>query len=196
MQSGNQIARRLAANVRRLRAEAGLSMQALADASGVSRRFLVEVEAARANASLATLGALADALGVDFATLIGGPPLQPVDLTPADAVRVLWTDRQGGRAELLSVAAAGAELWRWNLPSGSAYDADADAVGTELLLTVIQGEIEVAIAAEAVALAAGDSARLVTDVPYRWANRGLTAAVFVACHLPPPGPGRRYAARP
>ncbi|MDQ5898241.1 MAG: hypothetical protein QG612_2327, partial [Pseudomonadota bacterium] len=53
------------ANLRRLRAAAGLSQAALAAAADLSRRTLVGLEAGEANLSLAGLDRLARALGTD-----------------------------------------------------------------------------------------------------------------------------------
>ena len=60
----------IAANVRRLRAERGLSAAGLARASGVSRATLAEVEAGRGNPTVETLYGLASVLGVTLADLL------------------------------------------------------------------------------------------------------------------------------
>jgi XRE family aerobic/anaerobic benzoate catabolism transcriptional regulator len=60
----------LGARVRELRARRGFTLQALAAASGVSVRFLVQVEAGRANISVRKLAALAEALDTTPAALL------------------------------------------------------------------------------------------------------------------------------
>ena len=60
----------LGQRVRQLRQDAGLTLKALAEASGLSMRFLSEMEAGRANPSLGSLRDLAAALGVEVLALL------------------------------------------------------------------------------------------------------------------------------
>jgi XRE family aerobic/anaerobic benzoate catabolism transcriptional regulator len=62
--------RDLGARVRSLRDVRGLTRQALAERSGLSLRFLADVEAGKANPSLGSLHDLADALDVDVVSLL------------------------------------------------------------------------------------------------------------------------------
>ena len=55
----------------RLRAEAGLTYDQLAERTGVSRRTLIEIEQGRTIGTLNTWHALAHALGVSFDRLLG-----------------------------------------------------------------------------------------------------------------------------
>lgn len=60
----------LAANVRRLRQDSGLTQEDLADRTGLSSRYVGSIERARVSASVTVLGKLADALGVEAFELI------------------------------------------------------------------------------------------------------------------------------
>ena len=68
----------VAGNIRRLRAAKGLSQDALASASGVSRRMLVGIESGEANVSLSTLDRLAQALDVSFSHVVRAPDMPDV----------------------------------------------------------------------------------------------------------------------
>ena len=68
-----QLIRRLGRRVRERRLEQTLTVAALADRSGLSRRFLAEVEAGRANISVVRLHRLAQALGSSAASLLEEP---------------------------------------------------------------------------------------------------------------------------
>lgn len=73
----------LGARTRALRARTGLTLKALAEAAGLSLRFLSDVEAGRANPSLGSLHDLARALGVDVVALLTPAPqaeVRPVAL--------------------------------------------------------------------------------------------------------------------
>lgn len=62
--------RRLAENVRRLREQAALSQEEVADRSGLHRTYVGAIERAERNASLATVEALVAGLGVDPTELL------------------------------------------------------------------------------------------------------------------------------
>ena len=64
----------IAARVRQLRQERGLSQEELADRAGCHRTYVGMLERRQGNPSLAVLAALADALGVALGELVAGPP--------------------------------------------------------------------------------------------------------------------------
>ena len=74
-------ARRLLAGLgrrtRELRAERGLTLRELAERSGLSPRYLVQVESGRGNISVGRLADLAGALGTTPAALLSGSPVEP-----------------------------------------------------------------------------------------------------------------------
>jgi XRE family transcriptional regulator, aerobic/anaerobic benzoate catabolism transcriptional regulator len=67
----------LGATVRSLRKARGWTRRELAGHSGISERFLADVEAGAANPSLLKLAAIAQALEVGLIALVGGGPLGP-----------------------------------------------------------------------------------------------------------------------
>lgn len=64
----------LGQRVRLHRSQAGMTVRQLAAAADLSTRFLSEVEAGRGNISITRLAALAQALGVEMATLLAPEP--------------------------------------------------------------------------------------------------------------------------
>src|SRR5262245_37799124 len=111
--------------VRLGRARRGMSRKSLSQASGVSERYLAELERGAGNASLLVLRQVADALGVAVAQLVGDEPERAIDLTlalhqlerlsPADLAeaRRLLAERFGsaraahGRVALVGLRGAG-----------------------------------------------------------------------------------------
>jgi XRE family aerobic/anaerobic benzoate catabolism transcriptional regulator len=63
----------IGAQVKRRRAEGGLTLAALAESSGISARFLADVEAGRANVSVVKLAHVARALGTSTQELLATP---------------------------------------------------------------------------------------------------------------------------
>lgn len=77
---------RLAARLREVRASRGMSRAALSDASGVSLRFLAQIETARGNPSLMVIRKVAGALGIPPESLIADSDANSVDRLLLDQV--------------------------------------------------------------------------------------------------------------
>ncbi|MBV9941207.1 MAG: helix-turn-helix domain-containing protein [Solirubrobacterales bacterium] len=76
----------LAARLRQLRAEHGLSLSQLARATGISSSFLSLIEQAQSDITIGRLVRLAEFYDVELGDLVNGPPT-----TPSDHVRILRT---------------------------------------------------------------------------------------------------------
>lgn len=88
-QTAEQILELLGQHVRARRRARGLTRRELAAESGVSERFLSDVESGRGNVSIGRLVAIAHALEVEPAALLAGQP--PADTPVFDAVYSLLT---------------------------------------------------------------------------------------------------------
>ena len=166
----------LATNLRRLRQAAGLSQEELGRLSGLSRRMVNGVEAGGTNISLANLDHVAAALNVAFVDLVQ-PPRQP-----HDSLRVLmWQGvSPASQAVLLGAAPASrqVELWSWTLAPGERYDAQADPPGFSEMLYVLEGELQLVLAAETKWLATGDFFVFSSAQAYSYVNAGASTVRF------------------
>jgi transcriptional regulator with XRE-family HTH domain len=173
---------RLGGQLRSRRKGAGLTVQQLAERSGLSRRMLTQIELGQANPSLATVDRLARALGTDFASLARDDVPAPLTVTPPEARPDIWTSPRGSRAglQVATTLRSPAELWEWELQPGDAYRAEPDPPGSEELFLVLTGVLTVVVdGLEPVTLAAGTSARLSSDRRYAYENRGEQPVRFV-----------------
>jgi XRE family aerobic/anaerobic benzoate catabolism transcriptional regulator len=75
--------KRVGERVRLARARRGMSRKSLSKASGVSERYLAELERGAGNASLLVLRQIAEALSIEVAALVSDAPERPIDLTLA-----------------------------------------------------------------------------------------------------------------
>jgi XRE family aerobic/anaerobic benzoate catabolism transcriptional regulator len=75
--------KRVGDRVRLGRARRGMSRKSLSKASGVSERYLAELERGAGNASLLVLRQIAEALSVEVAALVTDLPERPIELTLA-----------------------------------------------------------------------------------------------------------------
>lgn len=175
--AGSDVLACVGANVRRLRAASGLSQSDLAEAAGVSRRTIVNLEAGSANVSLSSLDTIADALGVTFVDLVLAPAA-----TPEHIDALLWQGNgDDSRAVLLGSAAAHREgqLWVWSLGVDDRYEAHPDPAGWHEMVLVIAGRLRIERESGAVTLGSGDHAVYSSAQKYAYINAGSEVTRFV-----------------
>ena len=159
----------IAANVRRLRAERGLSAAGLARASGVARATLAELENGRGNPTVETLYGLASVLGVTLADL-----LLEVDAPAVQVVRAGEGPQVSGgalEARLLRQA-AGVEFYELRVLPDRPRRADPHAAGTSEQLLVHEGRLRVGPEQAPVELGPGDFVAFDASVAHRYEALG------------------------
>ncbi len=180
--------------VRQERRSRRWTLDQLAEAAGVSRRMVVNVEQGAANPSVGTLLRMSDALGVGLPALVERPQPTPVKVTRQGGGAALWSSAAGGRGVLVAGTEPPdvVELWDWTLGPGDHHVSEAHTPGTKELLQVQQGTITVEMAGQLVTLEAGDAVGFPGDVPHSYANPGTRPARFsLAVFEPGVGPGSR-----
>jgi transcriptional regulator with XRE-family HTH domain len=178
----------VARNVRSARVAAGLSLDALAARAEVSKGALVALEGARGNPNFATLVRLADALGRSVSSLMEDAREEPVVVVDAEEVAPLWTGPSGGTARLLltNPRPAPVEVWRWRLHPGERHDSHAHPAGVTETLTVVRGQMLLAVGDAVRPLAAGTTTAFAADVPHAYEGAGRGACeLIMTVHLPP-----------
>lgn len=171
--------------VRSARTARHLTLDQLAESSGVSRRMIINVEGGTANASITTLLRLATALQVPLGSLVeDATPAGTTTLTHAATREPLWRGDSGGTAELVASWEL-LELWEWILHPGETYASDAHRSGTRELLHVHAGRLALTVAGEVHELVKGDGASFTADVPHAYAGVGRTAVRFSMTVLEP-----------
>lgn len=123
--------RAIAANLQRERARVGWSMTELARQAGVAKSTLSQLESASGNPNLETLWALASALGVPFAQLLGPQPTGVTVVRAGEGPGVA-AEAGGYIATLLSASPPGArrDLYRIDVEPGSARQSEPHLPGT------------------------------------------------------------------
>jgi transcriptional regulator with XRE-family HTH domain len=156
------------------------TLDQLAEAAGVSRRMVVNVEQGSANPSVAILLRLSNALGIGLPTLVGPPQPKPVKVVRAGGGAVLWSSAAGGRGVLVASTESPhvVELWDWTLAAGDSHASEAHPAGTKELLQVHDGEIVVSVSGNDTLLAAGDAITFHGDLAHSYTNPGPEAARF------------------
>ncbi len=172
------------------------TLDQLADAAGVSRRLVVNVEQGASNPSVGTLLRISDALGVGLPALVEPPAPRPVKINRRGDGAALWSGQAGGRGVL--VVGTGppdvVELWDWTLGPGDQHDSEAHSAGTRELVQIQEGTVRVEVAGQSHVLDVGDAAAFPGDVAHSYANpRGQPARFTLAVFEP--GVGARPRSR-
>ncbi len=173
---------RIGARVRDLRGARGLTLEALADRSGVSRSMISVIERGESSPTAALLEKLASGLGVSLASLFD-PPTPDRDPVARRAEQPQWRDPASGYVRR-NVSPAGAsspiQIVEVEFPAGArvAFDSGARDTRVHQQVWVLDGAIEVSVGDERHQLRTGDCLAFVLDRPTAFRNRTRKTARY------------------
>jgi len=172
--------------LRELRRIRRATLRQIADRSGLSERFLSQVERGRSSASIASLRKIAEALGVSMADLfepggVPGPRVLRRDERPALSFGIL------GRKLLLTPKPLHhLEVFAGELEVGGSTGEQPYAHGdSEELFVVISGSVQLELDGELFDLETGDSIDYRSSTPHRVTNTGQELAEVMWIISPP-----------
>ncbi|MDI6957960.1 helix-turn-helix domain-containing protein [Pantoea sp. Pa-EAmG] len=160
----------LSASLKQYRSQKKMSLDELSRLAGVSKGMLVEIEACRANPSIAILCKLAAAMGVSVADIVNVASKPNAHLIAAEDIPCLWHGESGGAARLLA-GTSGPDmivLWEWKMYSGEIFDSPGHSDGTCELLHVVQGTLQLTLGEERLTVSEGSSVIARTDLPHSY----------------------------
>jgi transcriptional regulator with XRE-family HTH domain len=179
----------ISANLKRIRAEKGLSLDAVAKLSGVSKSMLGQIERAEVNPSVSTMWRIANGLKVSFTSLMTRPQ-DETEVVPKAEMEPLLED--SGKVRNYTVfpfdAERGLEIYFVEWDAGAYLQADAHPAGTLEYLTLHNGQLAVRVGDDEHMLGSGDSIRFKADQPHAYHNPGTaTASMSMVIHYPTSG---------
>jgi transcriptional regulator with XRE-family HTH domain len=176
-------------NCAKFRRSRGLSLDALARVSGLSKGMLVQIEQRRTNPSIATLCRIANALNVGLAELLyEKAAASRVVRHASGSGKEFWKTPAGSAAILIDAARVldvGGELWRWTLAPTESFAGASHPEGTQEFLYVIRGELTVEVAGEIAQCGASEALRVRADAPHAYRNAAAGACDFLMCVIEP-----------
>jgi transcriptional regulator with XRE-family HTH domain len=177
---------RLAARLRRLRADRGLTLDGLAERAGVSRSMISLVERGESSPTAAVLDRLAAGLGVTLASLFADETRADASPVARRADQPAWRDPASGyvRRNLSPPSfPSPIELVEVLLPAGTrvAYDTPGAgrAVGVSQQVWILDGEIELTVGDVTHRLGVGDCLAMRVDRPIVFRNATRRPARYV-----------------
>lgn len=162
------------ANLRELRGQRNLSLDALARQTGLARGLLGQIENGRASPSVSVVWKIAQALDLPFSALLSTGSRASISVLRAtDARRLVSPDgRFSSRALYPLNEPTSAEFYEIFIAAHSREDAAAHRAGTRENLVVTAGRLELELGGERHELARGDAISFIADVPHSYINRG------------------------
>ena len=178
----DDILTKLPTRLKEARRAQGLSLEAVANLSGVSRSMVSQIERGESSPTISTLWNLTRALQVDFAGLLdAGPATDQIEVLRAADAPTIDNRGEGCRIRILSPPedAGRHEVYELIFAPGGALVSDPHARGAREMLTVIEGQLRVASGTAEQTLNSGDSARYAADLPHTIAAIGGSARGFL-----------------
>jgi XRE family transcriptional regulator, regulator of sulfur utilization len=163
----------VAQNLKKLREEKKLSLDKLAELTGVSKSMLGQIERGGSSPTIATVWKIANGLKVSFTSLLETPQSDTTLLHQSDISPLLEDNgkyrlfpffpiEEGRRFEVYSI----------EIDPGGRLSAEAHPQGTQEFLTLFEGELTVRVDQQDYVLAQGDSIRFRADRPHAYLNSG------------------------
>jgi transcriptional regulator with XRE-family HTH domain len=186
--------RRIAGRVRGLRASRGLTLEGLAERSGVSRSMISLIERGESSPTAVLLERLAAGLSVPLASLFDTPAANPQPVARrADQAR--WRDPASGYVRR-NVSPDGfpspIRIVEVEFPRGArvAFDTGARDARVHQQVWVLDGSIDVTVGEDRHELQKGDCLAFVLDRPVAFHNRSSKPARYAVVIASEPGMSR------
>ncbi len=165
----DDILTRLPARLKEARRAKGLSLEAVANLSGVSRSMVSQIERGESSPTISTLWNLTRALQVDFAGLLE-------DAKTTDQIEVLRQaevpsiDNMGEKCRIRILSppeeAGGHEVYDIQFQANGSLNSQPHARGAREQLTVLEGSVRVTSGTASSDLKQGDTARYAADITH------------------------------
>jgi transcriptional regulator with XRE-family HTH domain len=174
----------LASRLRALRSAAGLTLEALAESSGVSRSMISLIERGESSPTANVLDRLAAGLGVTLASLFDQNPKAEASPLARRADQLSWTDPETGYVRR-NLSPPGfpspIDLVEVVLPVGArvAYDSAARSAIVHQQVFVLDGALELRLGDEVHQLETGDCLAMLLDRPIAFRNRGAAPTRYL-----------------
>lgn len=160
-------------NIKQIREQKKLTLDAAAAATGVSRSMLAQIEKGDANPTISVLWKIANGYKVSFTSLLEHAP-EPATILRHDAVQPIVAD-DGKYINYPAFAfdeQRSFETYRIVIAPEGSLQAEPHLAGTEEYVTVFTGSVIIEAADKKFTLSPGDSIRFMADTFHSYKNLG------------------------
>ncbi|WP_057913573.1 helix-turn-helix domain-containing protein [Peribacillus muralis] len=165
----------LAKNLKAFRESKKLSLEKVAELTGVSKTMIGQIERGESSPTITTIWKIANGLKISFSSLINHPRPDTKVVLKSD-IQTLSEDN--GKYQVYPhfpfEADKRFETYSIEIEAGGFHSADPHQEGTEEFLTIFEGELTVRLNDTEYILKNGDSIRFKADKPHTYLNTGKT----------------------
>jgi XRE family transcriptional regulator, regulator of sulfur utilization len=167
----------VAQNLKKIRKEKKLSLDGLAELTGVSKSMLRQIELGESSPTIATIWKISNGLKISFTSLLSAPQTDTT-LIPKAGIEPLVEDKGKYRLYPFFPIEEGRrfEIYSIEIEKGGRLNAEPHQIGTQEFLTVYTGELSLRVNEEEYRLSEGDSIRFRADRPHAYLNPGKNLA--------------------
>ena len=177
----------IAQNLKRIREEKKLSLDRLAELTGVSKSMLGQIERGESSPTIATVWKISNGLKVSFTALLSAPQSDTIVVRRAD-IGPLIEDNAKYRLYPFFPIEEGRrfEVYAVEIDGGGLLISEAHPEGTQEFLTVFAGELTVSVNSQEYRVGEGDAIRFRADRAHSYLNPGevLAKVSLVIQYLP------------
>lgn len=160
-----------------LRTEKNMSLGQLAEASGISKVMLSQIEKGASNPTINTLWKIANGLQVPYAELIA-PPMDETEVVSLDETKMQYSPDGKCRIFCYFPKTAGrtSEIFLMELDENAAYLSPGHPQKSKEYLLVCEGDMTLECDGNAYHLKEGDALSFSASVPHRYSTAGHSSA--------------------
>ncbi|WNB91526.1 XRE family transcriptional regulator [Bacillus sp. NEB1478] len=165
----------IAKNLKAFRESKKLSLEKVAELTGVSKTMIGQIERGESSPTITTIWKIANGLKVSFTSLINNPQEDTKIILRSD-IQPLTEDNGKYRVYPNFPFADDRrfEVYSVEIEKGGYLSADSHREGTEEFVTVYEGELTVRVNNNEYTVNSGDSIRFKADRPHTYHNSGKT----------------------
>ncbi len=176
----------VAQNLKRIRDERKLSLDKLADLTGVSKSMLGQIERGESSPTISVVWKIANGLKISFTSLLSAPQ-EDTSLIQKDAIQPMIEDN--GKYRLFPLFPIEEnrpfEIYVIEMDKGCYLSSDPHSDGAQEFITVFSGELTVRVNDQEYHISEGDSIRFRADRSHSYHNSGNeTAIIHLVIHYP------------
>ena len=173
------LAHNIAINLNRIRTSKGMSLDIVAEQTGVSKSMLAQIEKGNANPSIGVLGKIVSGLRITFDDLLQTPILDSYLVHVEDLIP---TKEMPGQYRVMTCFPIEdnqkVEIYRIEIEPGGVYVSGSHGEKTREYISVLSGELTMELKGKTEFITTKDVYRFESDQEHRYCNKGKEKLVF------------------
>ena len=176
----------ISSNLKEIREQRNLSLDQLAELTGVSKSMLRQIETGRSSPTIATIWKIANGLRLSFTTLVSKRRPDVAIMDFKEATPLTAKSEHYRLFPLIPFDPEhGFEIYHVEIDPGTTYDGEPHKGNVEEYVFLLQGRLEITVEDKKYAVKANQLIRFVADRPHKYYSAGeeMVSAIMMICYL-------------